>query len=72
MNSYEIEEWAQYTAESDNPEFVLIVNGRVLNGKFLDAFFGMIQLPDLGDGFMMLSDLRKQIGDQNMVFIPQQ
>lgn len=32
-------------------------------GKFLDAYFEFVQIPSLGDGFVTMSDLEKNFGN---------
>lgn len=70
MNFVEIEEYAR-NHDYDSCEFLMVAkNGKLFNGKFLDAYFGMVQIPDLGDGFIRLDDIRKAHGFDFCSFIP--
>lgn len=70
MNITEIEEYAKENG-FDSCEFLMITqNGGTFNGKFLDAYFGFVQIPKLGDGFIRLSEIRKEYGSDFCSFIP--
>lgn len=44
-------------------KFSLKKNGQhTIAGKFLDAYYELVQLPIIGDGFVRLGDLEEQIG----------
>ena len=67
LNAYELEEHAKEHG-FDSTEFMML-SPTIFKGKFLDAYLGMIQIPDLGDGFIMLKELIKQCGFDNLKFI---
>ncbi|RXZ77997.1 hypothetical protein EBB07_28470 [Paenibacillaceae bacterium] len=70
MNIYEIEEYAKDHGY-DSLEFLIInKEGNSFNGRFLDAYFGMIQIEAISDGFIRLEQLRNQFGSEYFKFIP--
>lgn len=70
MNIVEIEEYAKDHG-FDSCEFLMMTkDGGIFNGKFLDAYFGFVQIPQLGDGFIRLSDIRKEYGFDFCSFVP--
>lgn len=51
----------------DKEMFSLKINDKyVATGKFLDAYYEMIQIPSLGEGFMRFKELCEQYGDRNI------
>lgn len=70
LNIYEIEEYAQDHG-FDSCKFVAInKHGKIFQGQFIDAYYGMVEIPELGEGFIMLSNLRKELGNDCLEFIP--
>ena len=58
MNIHEIEEYAKNNG-FDSVKFIIKINGRKFEGKFLDAYLGMINIPSIKeDGFIMLNSIR--------------
>jgi hypothetical protein len=41
----------------------------IFKGKFLDAYFGMMLLPDLGEGFVTMKQLIGEAGFNNLKFV---
>lgn len=51
----------------DEVMFQLDINDKsVAVGQFLDAYYGFVKIPVLGDGFVQLSSLQDQYGDRNI------
>jgi hypothetical protein len=70
LNFTEIEEHAKSNG-FDSCEFIMMTkNGGIFNGHFLDAYYGFVRIPELGDGFIRLDDIRKQYGFDFCSFIP--
>lgn len=67
LNAYELEEYAKDNG-FDSLEFMMI-SPKIFKGKFLDAYYGMIQIPEIGEGFIMLKELIKQFGFDNLKFV---
>lgn len=67
LNAYELEEYAKDNG-FDSVEFMMI-SPNIFKGKFLDAYYGMIQIPELGEGFIMLKELIKQCGFDDLKFM---
>lgn len=66
LSVYEAEEYAKDNG-FDNTTFKININGNyVVSGKFLDAYYSMIQIPVLGSGFTRFADLQKEYGDRNI------
>jgi hypothetical protein len=43
-------------------------NGLPFTGKFIDAYYGFVELPMFGKGMMRLSDISKMYGDRNVFY----
>jgi hypothetical protein len=43
-------------------------NGIPFTGKFLDAYYELVEIPMLGEGFIRLSDISKMYGDRNVYY----
>lgn len=70
MNIYEITEYAKEHG-FDSLEFLMVnQNGGEFKGKFLDAYVGFVQIPELGKGFIQLDLLVKEFGFDFFSFIP--
>ena len=52
----------------DSLEFVLMTPGGIFKGKFLDAYFEMMLLPDLGEGFVTMKQLIGTVGFDKLKF----
>jgi L-alanine-DL-glutamate epimerase-like enolase superfamily enzyme len=70
MNIYEIEEYAKEKGYDSVKFSIMTVLGKVFIGEFIDAYFGMIRIPELGDDIIMLSALRKEYGSDFFIFTP--
>lgn len=73
MNIYEIEKYAQdYTLENEKElKFILTnSNGAIFFGEFLDSYMGLIKIPEISEGFIMLKKLKKQDGSSEFSFMP--
>lgn len=52
---------------SNSVMFKINLNDKYLvSGKFLDAYYDLIQIPVLGDGFTRFADLCKEYGERNL------
>lgn len=70
MNIYEITECAKEHG-FDSLEFLVInQNGGKFKGKFLDAYYGFVLIPEISEGFFQLDDLVKEFGFDFFSFIP--
>lgn len=59
MNLYQCEKWAQDNG-FDSCEFYATFPAGRFKCKWLDAYFGMFEIPDVMDGFMMVRDMDEQ------------
>lgn len=68
MNIYEVQEYAKDHG-FDSVNFIMVNRaGRSFEGRFLDAYFGMIAIPEISSGFILLSDLIKEYGIHEFEF----
>ncbi|WP_090739387.1 hypothetical protein [Paenibacillus sp. Mc5Re-14] len=68
MNIYEIQEYAKDHG-FDSLKFAMTNrNGATFYGHFLDAYFGMIMIPEIGDGFIVISHLIQEYGFDEFEF----
>lgn len=70
LNVTEIEEYAKDNGFDSLPFLMMTKKGGVFSGKFLDAYYGLVQIPELGEGFIRLNDIVKQFGFDFITFIP--
>lgn len=68
MNIYQIEKYAQEKGFNTVRFLMFNKKGGFFVGKFLDAYFGMVHIDRLGEGFIRLEDLIKQFGDDAFTF----
>jgi hypothetical protein len=62
MNTRQIIDYAKKNGY-DSVKFSLRRGGsHLVAGSFLDAYFEFVQIPFLGDGFVMLSQLEQELG----------
>ena len=58
MNLYQCQKWAE-TNGFDSCEFYADFPIGKKKCRWLDAYFGMFQIPEIDDGFMMVKDIDK-------------
>jgi sugar phosphate isomerase/epimerase len=70
MNIFQIREYAEEIG-FDSVEFIIKnPKGDEFKGRFLDAYFGLVLIPELGDGFINLTKLQREYGNDFFEFIP--
>ncbi len=58
MNLYQCQKWAEKNG-FDSCEFYAEFPIGKTKCKWLDAYFGMLEIPNLGKGFLMVGDIDK-------------
>jgi len=71
LATYELEEYAKDNGYNSTKFICRVeVDGKAktvpFTGKFLDAYYGFIQIPLMGDGFVRLQDIQDEYGDRNL------
>ena len=68
MNTYEIVEYAKKQDKYDSLKFIMTnENGKSFEGHFLDAYYEMITIPEIGGTFIFMKQLREA---GNFTFTP--
>ena len=62
MNLYQCQKWAENNG-FDSAEFYADFPAGRKKCRWLDAYFGMFEIPGLTDGFMMVKDVDKMFPD---------
>ena len=67
MNLYQCQKWAEKNA-FDSAEFYANFPAGEKKCRWLDAYFGIFEIPDIADGFLMVKDIDKMF--PNLVCTP--
>lgn len=67
MNIYQCQKWAEKNG-FDNAEFFADFPTGTKKCKWLDAYFGMFEIPELTDGFLMVQQIDEMF--PNLVCTP--